>query len=161
MRPLILLAALLWLQGFLAEVRWAWGKGLGWVGLFSGACLGFPPLYGAPQLVFIREEGNGSLPSQASTGAGRTDRSSLPDCRLLPASCAVLSGNVSSVVCGSQCVGVRHTGNLLSGLDPQFTGFPRGLCSRGLYTSASPIPLLPTGRCMLILGREPRQAGWR
>lgn len=45
MRPLILLAALLWLQGFLAEVRWARG-GAEWVGLFSGACLGFPPLCG-------------------------------------------------------------------------------------------------------------------
>lgn len=45
MRPLILLAALLWLRGFLAEVRWARG-GAEWVGLFSGACLGFPPLCG-------------------------------------------------------------------------------------------------------------------
>lgn len=83
-------------------------------------------------------------------------------CWLLPAAaCTVLSGIVSSVVCGSQCVGVRHTGNLFSGLDPHSMGFPRGRCSRGLDTSASSIPLLPTGRCMLILGWEPRQAGWR
>uniref|UniRef100_A0A8C2QDU8 Receptor-type tyrosine-protein phosphatase V n=1 Tax=Cricetulus griseus TaxID=10029 RepID=A0A8C2QDU8_CRIGR len=31
MRPLILFAALLWLQGLLAEVRWTWGRA-GWVG---------------------------------------------------------------------------------------------------------------------------------
>lgn len=84
MRPLILLAALLWLRGFLAEVRWARG-GAEWVGLFSGACLGFPPALWAPQLVLVMEEGNYSLPSQASTEAGRTDCFSLPGCRLLPA----------------------------------------------------------------------------
>lgn len=88
MRPLILLAALLWLQGVLAEVRWAWGR-VGWMSLFSEACLGFPPLCGAPQLVFIMEEGNRSLPTQASTEARRTDRSSLPGCWLLPAGCTV------------------------------------------------------------------------
>lgn len=92
------------------------------------------------------------LPSHPGQHRSQEDRSAQPF-RLLATACWLYSG--------SQCVGVRHTGNLRSGLDPYSVGFPRGLCSRGLSTSASPIPLLTTGRCMLILGREPRQAGWR
>lgn len=96
MRPPILLAALLWLQDSLAQVRWAWGRvgwawgRVGWVGLFSGACLGFPPLYGAPQLVFIMAEGNRSLPSQASTEAGRKKKKLFQPSRLLAAGYCLL-----------------------------------------------------------------------
>lgn len=82
--------------------------------------------------------------------------------RLLPAACwlysGMLSGNASLVVCGRVWVWEADThreSSLWSG--PHFMGFPRGLGSRGLYTSASPIPLLPSGRGMPSPGREPRQ----
>lgn len=154
MRPRILFAALLWLQGLLAEVRWAWGRvGMGWGGV------GGPVLWGTSRLptslwgstAGLHYGRRKLLPSHP--GQHRL----LPPSRLLATAClphsGVLSGNVSSVMCGRGGwgrVGVRHTGNPLSGLDPHSMGFPRGLGSRGLSTSASPTWSLCTSASLLL-----------
>lgn len=111
MRPLIPFTALLWLQGLLAEVRWALVEWGGWA-CSLGACLGFPALCGAPQLVCIMDDGSCLLSAQARVEARRTDCSSLLGCWLPSAGCTVacfqecLSSRVwQGWGCGSQAQG--------------------------------------------------------